>query len=269
MTSIFEYENYKKLVRDWVEERPKGGHGQFKKMAEYLNVSTVLVSQIFNGDRDLTNDQAWVLTSFMGLTQLESEYFHLLVQRERAGVAALKDHLENKLKEVRARGQNLRERLPRDLELTEQDKALFYSNWYYSAARLLTSIQGYQNVDAIAARLELPRSQVAQVVEFLLSKGLCVESDRGELAMGPRRTHLEKESPYIRNRQLDWRSRGFEAMNRNDPHQMFFTGPMTLSVNGIEMVRQEILKLIDVVSKIVDKEQAQELACLNIDWFKV
>ena len=102
--------------------------------------------------------------------------------------------MARRFKELRGRGQQLAARLPNAKELTEQERAVFHSNWYYTAVHLLSSIPGTHDVDSLADQLQLPKRLIAEVRRFLLSTVLCIETD-GCLTMGPQRTHTPKESP--------------------------------------------------------------------------
>lgn len=40
MTSIYQFDNYKKFFNSWIENQPKKGHGEYRRLALHLNVST-------------------------------------------------------------------------------------------------------------------------------------------------------------------------------------------------------------------------------------
>lgn len=84
-SSLFEYQNYVDFLREWIELRPSQGRGQISQMARHLNISSVSMSYIVNGQRNLSEEQAVELVEFLGLTDIESEFFLTLVQFERAG----------------------------------------------------------------------------------------------------------------------------------------------------------------------------------------
>src|SRR2546430_13286005 len=94
---LFEFTEYKQYVQNWLKNMPKNGHGQLSRIAKHLNISSVSVSHIFNGPRELSEEQAVELAEFFGFSELESEYFLLLVQLERAGTHKLKTKIKNKM----------------------------------------------------------------------------------------------------------------------------------------------------------------------------
>lgn len=83
----------------------------------------------------------------------ESEYFLLLVQRARAGTKELQKHLDRKIEKARAEREVLAKRVPSSAALSEEAKAIFYSNWQYSAVRIASSIPSLGNAEALARRL--------------------------------------------------------------------------------------------------------------------
>ena len=76
---IFDTENYKKFVKNRIKSMPNNGRGQYKAISQALGIHTTMVSQIFNGSKDLNPDQAYELCDFLGLVGLEVDYFLALV----------------------------------------------------------------------------------------------------------------------------------------------------------------------------------------------
>lgn len=265
--SVFEYDDYKKFIIELLLDMPRKGYGQFRKIADHLGVNSVVITQIFKGDRELSTEHAWELAQYLGLSELETRYFILLVSSARSGTVRLKQHYTRELAELRARARDLKNRVPQDTQLSEEARAMFYSNWYYSAIRLVSSIDGYQNVDAIADYLGLPRGVVKQASDFLLKQGLMVES-RGALKMGPRLTHLESTSPLISRHHANWRLRSMQRSGTPlGADELSYTSPMALSFETRRQVRDEVVKLIESILKRVKSDESECVACLNIDWF--
>jgi plasmid maintenance system antidote protein VapI len=81
---IFEFAEYKTFVNQKIKSMPKGGHGQFLKIAKILNVHTTMVTHIFKGDSNLSIEQGLKLANYLGLNELETEYFVALINQARA-----------------------------------------------------------------------------------------------------------------------------------------------------------------------------------------
>lgn len=266
--TIFDYADYKTFMKDWISTKPKGGYGQRGRIAKFLNISSVSASQIFTGDRHFTEEQGIELAEFLGFTEVESDYFLLLIQWARAGSVKLKKQCERQMAKLKKQAQNLKARVPTHTEMDENAKGQFYSNWYFSGVRLLTSIAGYDNIDTIAEVLNLPRTRVAEVVEFLLAHGLCIEKDE-RLQMGPQRTHLEAKSPLVSSHHRNWRLKAIERLSNIREDEMFFSGPMSLSHETMGEVRKELADVLARITKKVEPSPSEVLACVNFDLFRL
>lgn len=70
----------------------KSLHGELRKLAMSLRTSSTVISQVFNGDREFTMEQALDACTYFQLDDLEKEYFLLLVQINRSGSEALQNY---------------------------------------------------------------------------------------------------------------------------------------------------------------------------------
>ena len=265
--TIFDFQNYKDFVVKRLKEMPKQGYGQFRKMAIFLSINSVSVTQIFKGDRHLTLEQACELREFFGLSELEGQYFVALVEKERAGSHKLKKMIQQRLDELKLKSQDLKQRLTQKMELTTDAKAHFYSNWFYSGIRLLSSVPGYDRPDTIAAYFGMSLTQTNQVLEFLVQHGLCLE-EKGRFRMGPQSTHLEASSPLISRHHINWRLKAIEKLPAISGDELCLSMPCSLSPKALKEIRKEFVETIERVTKLIDEAPCEQLACLNIDLIK-
>lgn len=266
---IFKFNDYKEFVQKWVENHPAKGRGQYGKMAEALGISSVLISQIFKGEKNLSLEHAYLLTEFVGLTPAERDYLILLVNFDRAGSHKLKEYFRRQIKHIqKQRTENLQQVLKTDITLSETDKAIFYSNWLYSAVRLQTSIKGFQTLESLSSYFQISREQISDILYFLIEKNLVLKNEKG-FEMGPQRTHLESSSPFIKARQISWRVKAFEKMDRTDKSQFFYTAPMSISEQQLKNLREKITDVIKELTQDLINDEPEKLACLNIDLFSL
>lgn len=233
----------------------------------HLEVNSVVMSQVFRGDRNLTLEQALAVTKFIGLTDLERDYFLLLVQRARASHHELAKVFSRQLDDLRGRASALKNRVKHQ-KFTDEDCATFYSHWYYSAIRLGISIPELSSTSMIAAHLKLERSMVAKVIEFLLGNKLVVEKN-GRFELGPQVTHIGHDSPFVGRHHANWRLKALQAMDKKADSQLFYTGPMALSSEAAQSIRKRVIELIEKSTKTAAASNSEVLRCLNIDWFEV
>jgi uncharacterized protein (TIGR02147 family) len=263
---IFEFSKYKQYLGALIQSFPKGGRGQARRLADHLNVSSVVISQILSGPRHFTPEQSLKVAEFFGLDAPSTDYFVLLVQQARAGARDYEKYLDFKLASLRREAFNLKNRVVEHRELTENEKGIFYSNWFYSGIRLLSSLDGYSSVDAIAKRFELSPALVRQVVEFLVSKGLC-SMDGERIQFGITATYVDRSSPFVNGHRRNWRIKALEHLAEPQENDVFYSGPYSLSSADAELIRRELIGLIGRISAKVGASPPERLMCLNVDWF--
>ncbi len=264
---LFEYNDYKKYINDWINEQPNHGHGLLRQISLHLRVNSVVMSQVFRGDRDLTLEQALELCLYIGLTDIERDYFLLLVQKDRAGSDKLKKVLQIQIENLAASALSLKNRIKHQ-KFSDEDKSIFYSQWFYSAIRLGTSMPNLNNIGSIAEYLNLDRILVSKVITFLLKNKLILENQNG-FSMGPQVTHVGHDSPFVNRHHTNWRIQSLKAMEKNKDTDLFYTGPMALSNKMTKEIHQTIIEVIEKTTKKVAASDSETLRCLNIDWFSI
>lgn len=264
---IFDYLDYRDYLKSRLKEMPSRGHGQLAKIAAHLGVHPSLVTQIMRGQKDFHGEQALLIAEYLGMNEIETDYLLLLVDYSRAAHHKLKARLRKKLENIREHIGKAQNRVPAYRELPENEKAVFYSNWFYSAIRLSTDLAGMDNPDAIAQKFGLERKLVKEVVSFLLDSGLLL-ADGKKLKRGPQRTYLPPDSPFISRHHANWRLKAIENFTALTPAELAFTAPITLAEKDLGKCRKILLDAIEEITVLVDKSPAEKLACLNIDLFK-
>ncbi|OQW47298.1 MAG: hypothetical protein A4S09_16010 [Proteobacteria bacterium SG_bin7] len=89
-------------LRFYVRSLPKSGHGELTRIANHLRISTTMLSQILSGQRAFNTDQAFELSEYLQLTDIETDYLYLLVEVEKAGTHKNKNYFKkNRAYEIR------------------------------------------------------------------------------------------------------------------------------------------------------------------------
>lgn len=267
MLNIFEYSSYINYLGSWIESQGLSGYGIKGRMSKALEVSSTFVSLMLKGEKLLTPDQASDLCDFIGLSELESEYLHLLVEQERAGKFKYKEKVKKKISALKLQANKIGRRVQRDKELTEEQKAIYYSTWLYTGIRNLSAIPEYSRTSDLAKKLNLEPALVNKVVKFLIENNLCIDKN-GQLSYGPASLHIDKESPFVNKHHQNWRLQGIQKMEKRQDRDIFFTSPMSLSKEAAEQIQKMIPHFIQEVMKIVGPSSSEITTCLNIDWFE-
>ncbi len=265
---LFEFTDYRAFIVATVKSLPKSGRGEYLRIAKFLNIHTSTLSQVLAGTKQFTPDQAAALAEYYGFNELETEYLFVLVHLERAGSERLRNFLRKKLRSLSEKSNHLAAVVPGKKILSPEEKAIFYSNWFYPAIWALTSIEGYQEGDAIAKYLKLPKKLVNQVLAFLLSTGLC-EQDAGKLRPGTSYVHLESESPFIGRHHAMWRQRAIERHPVLTESEIAYSSPMSISLEDANQIRKLVIEWVARVNQIREKSSCEALYFINIDWIKI
>lgn len=263
MISIYDFVDYREFLSVWIEshkDRLKGTRG---KMAVAAGISSSMMSFILSGDKHLSLEQAAELAEFLGLAEKEVEYFYLLVEYGRAGSEKLRKQFKKRIEEQR---KLLANRIAKNIGLSDEVKAVYYSSWAYSGIRNLTAIPGTHSVQSIAERLGLPVPVVGRMLEFLIQNDLCKVVD-GKLTHGPQKTHVGADSPFVVKHHQNWRMRGFRAMEERRDSNMFFTSPMSLSAEAAREIHLHLPKVVEKVMGISGPSDSEVVYCFNLDWF--
>lgn len=268
--SIFDFKDVKSYLKNSINQLPKKGRGEVSRIARHLRVSSTLVSHVLSGEKSFTLEQAEALISYLGLIGIEADYFLIMVQLERAGSQGLKEYLKTKLNELKEQSLKLSNRLPSDRQLTDEKRAIFYSSPLYMAIRLYSSVSDEgKTLTEIANRFEISILRCSEILSFLVECGL-VDEKSGRYTMGPQKIHLEKGSPHLLRFQTDWRMRAISRGEDLSDNELLFTAPVSLAKEDFEKLREEMIIFIKKFLDTVHASPAEEIACLNLDffWFK-
>lgn len=239
MRPIFDYLDYRELLKDAMEER-KASQSSYshRMMAEALGLHTSNVFRILGKEAHLPARCQSRAVEFLGLNERSSAYFLLLVAyaRER-NTAARQDILE---KAMALRDVNR-------LELGEKELG-YFRDWWVSAVRgVLELVDGRANPAEIARKLkpEVSEAQVGAALELLLELGLVKKGSSGRLLVGE--PHLgvapgDQKAQAVREYQKQVLSLASSALDRFPPRDRDVT-TLTLAVDstGFERIR-EILR---------------------------
>lgn len=268
LVSVFEFDDYKKYLKARIRQMPKGGRGELQKISAFLRIHSTRFSHVFHGNEDLTLEQGIGLTRYLGLGELEADYFMVLLQLAKAGSEELRQFFIQKKTHIQDRAAQLVERLPSDRKLSESEKAIFYSNWFYSAVRLACSLSTTRtSVDTLAERFSIPREKVSEALEFLVATGLCVEDADGHIRSGPKSTHLEARSPLVSRLHANWRIKAMERHPVLPAEELAFTSPISIEKKDLAVIRELLIQMIEKATAYADTKKADSLYCINVDLF--
>lgn len=265
--NIFDYDNYKEFVREKVKTMPHRGRGQYLRIAKHLAIHTTMVTHIFKGKTHLSVEQGLMLANYFGLSDLESDYFVQLILFNRAETVSSREYFNSKLKVLREKQFNLRDRLDQKKSMDEKDQAEFFSVWYYVGIWLASALSGGKSAEELSDFYDLPQSVVNNTLRFLIKIGKVIEQN-GRYVATEEPVFIGKESPFLYRHHINWRLKcmeKYDALGRDD---LVFTNPITLSKKDFLLIRAELVTVIEKFQKISNPSAPEDVACLLIDWVK-
>jgi uncharacterized protein (TIGR02147 family) len=231
-------------------------------------MSSSYLTQILAGTKHLSSEQAYEMALDMGLTEKETDYFLVLVEIGRVGTVKLRERLVFKMRGLQAESNKVAAKISvsTDRHLTDEQKAIYYSNWIYTAVRNLVPTGQFNSVKEIAAKLDLPEPRVEGVLQFLIDVGLIAKSESG-LKYRQGYTHLDPGNPLIFRHHQNWRQRAIQRMDHYNENHLHYTCPMAISKNLAIQLRKDLLEEIKRLNQSM-KEIPEVSYCLNIDLFE-
>ncbi len=184
MVDIFEYIEYRKLLRDlYNERREENPHFSYRYIALKVGFSSAgFFANIIQGKRNISPEFIFGFARVFKLKKAETEYFELLVNFDQAkNHEQKKYYFEKILSSKRSK-----------IKVTDKQHYEFYSKWYYTAVREVLDIFKFNGEDygELAKMVSPPITAVEakKAVELLLGMGFIRKNKDG---------YFEQVDPFI------------------------------------------------------------------------
>lgn len=266
-TSLFEAENYKHYLHSKVG-KPGQRRGIKSAMARALNCQPTYITSVLYGAANLSPEQAEALNPFFAHTKDESQFFILLVMRDRAGTHTLKMHFQEQLDQILTTRLVLTKRLGQHNPLGEQSRGQFYSSWHYLAAQIALTIPTYQSHEKLSQALDLPPTLVAEVLQFLVEVNLIEKSGSKFLPLSTQ-IRIGNDSHHIRKHHTNWRIKAMESLDREGINDLHYSGVVSLSESDVVRIKDTLLTQLKENLNLIRESKEEKLYVLNIDFFNL
>lgn len=265
---IFDFREYKPFLISWIRSRPHKGHGSKAAMARAVGCQTAYISQVILGPAHLSAEQAEKLAQFFKFTEDETEYFLLLVQKDRAGTETLRIHCLRKIGKIQDHRAQLKSRIDPEVQLKSAAQVTYFSSWIYSAVHVLTTIPTFQTRERISSRLQLPLPVIDEVLKFLVASQL-VKKDGGTLKPGMARLHLPHDSPLVGRHHINWRLQAIRDLEIRNDESLHYSSCVSISKKDAADIREQLLKMIERAKAQIKASPEEELYSLCLDFFEL
>ncbi len=177
MKKIFQYTNYRTLLRDYYERKKSTEGYTYRDFANQagMNSSSWLL-HLIKGTKNLSEETSVKVAETLKLKKKESEYFHLLVKFTQAKSNDIKNYYYHQMIALKRR--------LKIIKITEE-QYLYYTKWYHPVIRSLVSKVDFHDDYAILAKKLLPQISPAEAkksITLLKKLGFIKKDAKGKWA---------------------------------------------------------------------------------------
>ena len=267
MRDLFECQSHFEYLKQKLNGR-NAHRGIKTQLAEFIRVQPAYLSQVLAGKYSLSLEQADLASQFFDHSKEESDFFLLLVSRDRAGTPSLRAHFERQMSEITAKRMQVVERLGKKEELTDEAKGVYYSSWMYAALHVACTIPTLQSRQALARHFSLPVEIVEQVLHFLELNNL-IEKRNDAYVPTPNWVRLDKRSPHIIKHHSNWRQKAIQNLERQSDEDLHYSGVYSIDAATMKQIKDKLLSLIKEQMKNIEQAKEEDLVTLGVDLFRV
>lgn len=264
---IFEAADYKQYLQSKVGG-PKEKKGVKSAMARALGCQPTYITHVLSGHANLSLEQAEALNHFFAHTSEEAQVFLLMVLRDRAGTHTLKAGFQEQIDRIVQSRLVLTKRLGQRNVLSEENRSIFYSAWYFLAVQIGLTIPELRTHEALAEYLGLSRTRVAEILQFLCDAGLARKSD-ARFEPTETQIRLGKDSHHIQKHHSNWRVKALESIEDEELHDLHYSGVVSLSAADVVRIKSLLLDQLNENLKIIRDSKEERLYALNLDFFNL
>lgn len=262
---MFRETGYKQILNRILAESET--RGMVSRMAESIGCQRSYLSQVLHTKVQLTKDQGWAASRFLGFSPIESEYFETLVDLERAASKDYREHLENQLQKIRDKAIRIQQQFTESKTFKDNEIYDYCQDWIPCAVHLLTSIPEFQTARNIAKRLRLGLSKVESTLSLLQEQGQ-VELVGEKWVFSGSSRFIPSYSSYVFLHHRNWRDQAVEQAKEKNNNELHYTMVQTMSAEDVEKIKALIMEFISNTKKVADPSSPEVLTTLTLDFFQ-
>jgi uncharacterized protein (TIGR02147 family) len=273
MPSVFKYQDYRKFLADYYDEKkasvPSFSYQNFSRKAGFSSKSFLF--NVIKGKKTLSRASVVRMCGAMGFSKTEAAYFENLVYFNQAIAFVERNFYFEKLNAIRpvtteaSHARNLR-----------QDQYEFYSQWYHAVVRSLIDLFPWVKDPKTLAKLVFPAitpKQAGKSIELLLRLGLIRRQPKGGYAIGSKvlTTGPELRSLAVQHFHLACTDLAAKALKDLPGDKRNISG-LTLGISrkAYEKILTEIYSCQDKICAIAEKDEDSDgVYQLNFHFFPV
>jgi hypothetical protein len=242
--------------------------GLKSKFATAIECQNSFLSQVLSKKADFSLDQAYRAGRFFHFSDMELEYFELLVQKNKVADKDHVQHLTKKIEKLKQQQTKIKSQVSSTLELSQEAKAQYYSSWLYIAVHICASLKPSRTPGEIAEYLNSPLKQILPIIDFLRGHHL-IDLSNGFVSMGSTHIHLSDDSFLVQGHHRNWRGRALSSLDDSRETDLHYSVVYSISREDAASLRGKFLSLIKENLKMVEPSREDILVANCIDFFEL
>jgi hypothetical protein len=262
--SLFEYLDYKQYLKALFQQ-PEN-RGLMSDAAVALECSKSYLSRVLNEKMDLSLDQAFRLSQFLGHRPAERDYFSLCIEFARAQSREYRAHLRGRIaaeKEKYELSQRQGQKPVFDLSESELN---YFAQWHLVPLHLMTSFPGGISIQQACENLRLNEDIIKTGFDYLVKRNLVVAKGlKYHFQSGSK--YLPPSHPLLGYLYRSVRDQAWFHSQMQRSNAIHFSLWQTLSVEDYSRVHETLLNAIEKMNRISQPSRSEKVVGIAIDFF--
>lgn len=264
--TIYAFSNYRKYLHTILGTSTQ--RTGFKGVAaKAMGCSSAYLSRVLQGVANLSLEQGQKLSVLLQHSFEETQYLLLLINFERAGTAALKEHCRKEIELILRKKSEITLALPSQKSMPLSVASIYYSQWYYAAIHVLLSIPTLQSATKIARCLGLQLQLVVLVIQFLERNHL-VQRNGANYTVNMQLTHLTSESPFLAAHHQHWRNKVCAHLGTGSLGT-HYSGVVAMSIADAANLKRSIAKQLQDNLRFISASTEEAGYAYCVDFFSL
>ncbi|MBX2988582.1 MAG: TIGR02147 family protein [Bdellovibrionaceae bacterium] len=271
MLNVYDYQEYRKLLRDEAARRKKERPGwTLQRIAEKAEVQAPYLTNVLKERAHLQSDQLYALAQIFEWDEEQTDYAQMLLEQERSGNLQRRKHLLEKLNRIRREKMRTKAHLKAELveEGAPENMRLFLNPFAFVVYSLLSVPRFNQDPRRITRCLPVDFTQVQSWLKDLVRAGFLKATAKG-YEKQKKQFHVPADSPLCEPHQTLLRQlMQQQIQSLPDGEKYAFKVNFSADPETRDQIQKEFLKFLKAVEPLVQTAPSEEVYGLSFELFR-
>lgn len=271
METIYRFDSFREVIRNAVESKQRLDRSfNFQKLAQAMGIQKSYLSQVLAGRAEINLDQAYLFCQQLELNEEQSQYFNLLVEHSRTGLAERKQVLLSKIKSIQEQKLATEQHLKvTPSHASEGDMTDYYLDAYNQLVHVCLSRAAFRKDPMkLAEGLGLHKDRLGEILAELQRLDM-IRLEKTGFTVQRKNLHLPKESKVFKAWRAQLRAMALQKSLQSPAEDSY---NFSVIVSCTEKVRRQLhegfLEFLSRAQKLVNESEADHVYQMNFDLLK-